>query len=357
MTDALSPAAAAPSTAPRRPALPSRPDGRQALLEAIERRDPRRSRRLAERWVHRHGLVSLEAFQRGSLQTLLGPEACVWLRELLEQHPVSVADVPAAAGSVASQLGPEIRLHDLIPGDPGRPSPWLAAAEPLPSVEEAFAALAAEFASSAAASVNAEPVAAPTQAELEPIAAAAAEPAASQPPPPPAEVQAESDLEPGQLGDLGPGQLGDLEPGQVGEPALGVPPPDSPRISWHGRTLGRVSRVGSLLRACVEEAISGFHPGAPGVSEPDSAAAGPHPADDLPAPGPQEPLAPLPAFHPTESILAALPEAPAPAPGPQRWFPRLGLGGPARRPAPAPADLADLRAWLPDAADDLPRAC
>ena len=72
-----------------------------------------------------------------------------------------------------------------------------------------------------------------------------------------------------------------------------------------------------------------------------------------------EPLAPWPAFHPTASILAALPDppAPAPAPAPTRWLPRLGLLAPSPRPAPAPADLADLRAWLPDAADDLPRAC
>jgi hypothetical protein len=314
---------------------------------------------LAERWVHRHGLVSLEAFQRLSLQTLQGPEACAWLREVLEQPSASAAAGPPVAGSLAAQLGPEIRVHDLIAGDPGLQPPWRAAAEPLPSVEEAFAALAAEFAGAAA-----EPAAAPTQAELEAIAAdgldqvepsllppppaplsfaiaPAAEVAASQPPAPTAEFQ----LEP------------DPEPGHVGDAALGDPPPDAPRNSWHGRTLGRVSRVGSLLRACVEEAISGLHPGAPAGPEPDSAAAGPHPADDLPAPGPQEPLAPLPAFHPTESILAALPEAPTPAPGPQRWFPRLGLAGPARRPAPAPADLADLRAWLPDAADDLPRAC
>ena len=167
MTDALSPAAAAaPPAGPPRPALPSRPDGRLALLEAIERRDSLRSRRLAERWVHRHGLVSLEAFQRLSLQTLQGPEACAWLREVLEQPSASAAAGPPVAGSLAAQLGPEIRVHDLIAGDPGLQPRWLAAAEPLPSVEEAFAALAAEFASSAA-----EPATAPTPAELETIAA------------------------------------------------------------------------------------------------------------------------------------------------------------------------------------------
>ena len=77
-------------------------------------------------------------------------------------------------------------------------------------------------------------------------------------------------------------------------------------------------------------------------------------------PAAEEPLAPLPSFHPTASILAALaePAAPASSPsGPPRWLTRLRFPAPARRPAPPPADLADLRAWLPDATEDLPRAC
>ncbi|MFM7361666.1 MAG: hypothetical protein ACKO25_07555 [Cyanobium sp.] len=38
-------------------------------------------------------------------------------------------------------------------------------------------------------------------------------------------------------------------------------------------------------------------------------------------------------------------------------LPRLGAAAVSQGPAPAPAVLADLRAWLPDDAEDLPRAC
>jgi hypothetical protein len=122
--------------------------------------------------------------------------------------------------------------------------------------------------------------------------------------------------------------------------------------------------VRGLLRTCVEEAIGGLSqaaspevPPSPAALPEDSEAA---PVDaEAASEAATEPLAPWPAFHPTASILAALPDppAPAPAPAPTRWLPRLGLLAPSPRPAPAPADLADLRAWLPDAADDLPRAC
>ncbi|MEB3256007.1 MAG: hypothetical protein VKJ05_06430 [Synechococcaceae cyanobacterium] len=315
MTDAPSPAAdAAPPAGRPRPPVASRPDERLALLEAIQRRDALRSRRLAERWVHRHGLVSLEAFQRTSLQTLEGPAGCAWLRDLLELPP---APAPAA---------------------------------PLPSVEEAFAALAAEFAGSAPALVSAPP---PTPAELEPIAADGRDQVeASLLPPSPTPLPFATAPAAEACGEEIAVPSGESLPEseQAQHAGSGAATPDSTRRSWPGRSLGR---VGSLLRACVEEAISGLHPG--GGASPATDAAFRDPA--LPASGLPEPLAPLPAFHPTDSILAALPEAPAPAPLPQRWFPRLGLVAPARRPAPAPADLADLRAWLPDGADDLPRAC
>jgi hypothetical protein len=110
------------------------------------------------------------------------------------------------------------------------------------------------------------------------------------------------------------------------------------------------------MRDCLEEAMGSLGVAAATsapLAAPDSAA--------LPAPpsASEEPLAPPPNFHPTASILAALPEPvvpPEPEPGQPRWLPRLGLPTPSRRPAPAPADLADLRAWLPDD-EDQPRAC
>jgi hypothetical protein len=213
--DPLASAPASPPFGQRRRAVAPRPDLRLCLLEAIERRDAAQARLLGQRWVHRRGLMSLEAFQRITLRSLEGDGACRWLEE---------------------QLGLES-------------PPASAVGESLPSVDSAFAALAAEF------------------------------------------------------------------------PAYESALPAEP--------------------AAVEEL-------APPAAAPLAAA-------------PEEPLAPQPSFHPTASILAALAEPIVPAASPtgsRRWLPRLRFPAPARRPAPSPADLADLRAWLPDADDDdLPRAC
>ncbi len=216
MTD--DPLASSPASNPsgrKRRAVGSRPDLRLCLLEAIQQRDASQTRFLGQRWVHRHGLVTLEAFQRITLRSLEGDEGCRWLQEQLGLEPPPASAADALAFSLA-------RL-EVSPAN-----------EPLTSVETAFAALAAEFP--------------------------------------------------------------DSESATPAEPAV------------------------------------------------------------------EEPLAPLPSFHPTASILAALAEPVAPAsspPGPSRWLPRLRFPAPApaHRPAPPPADLADLRAWLPDAVDDLPRAC
>ena len=62
MTAAPSPASAEPvPTGRRRGPIAPRPDDRLVLLEAIQRQDAPQARRLAERWVHRCGLASLEA--------------------------------------------------------------------------------------------------------------------------------------------------------------------------------------------------------------------------------------------------------------------------------------------------------
>jgi hypothetical protein len=221
----------------------------------------------------------------------------------------------------------------------------------LPSVEEAFAALAAEFA--------------PSPAELEQITRAGLDQvdASLLPPPPPSLSFA-----------IAPAAA---EPAAAVAPASEEDP--APVRPWFGRVRG-------LLRTCFDEAIGSLNPAplAPELSpqedtQPAAFAAAPGEArDQLPGEGRDqalvearveaavaseveaEPLAPWPAFHPTASILAALPDPPAaaPAPTPARWLPRLGwVAAPSPRPAPAPADLADLRAWLPDVADDLPRAC
>lgn len=385
MTDAPNPAAAAPApTGRRRGPVAPRPDDRQPLLAAIERRDGPRARRLAERWVHRRGVASLVAFQREVLGLEAGPEACGWLADLLGAPVAPVAAPLRREGAAA--LGPAIGLEDLDPPAAG-PSP-------LPSVDEAFAALAAEFAPHLADG-------APSLAELDHIARGGLDQVDPSllPPPPPSLSFAIAAAAPAAES---PAPSSAADSAAAAGPAA-APAADERGGAWFGRVRG-------LLRARLEEVIGTRRASdQPGTSEADpdagatnskaaqlsaepaqlSAASPPEPlpsaapaVDGLPASGPSagptagptagpvadpgvpepeaaaEPLAPWPTFHPTASILAVLPDPPtAEAPAPGRWLPRLGLVPPAPRPAPAPSDLADLRAWLPDAADDLPRAC
>lgn len=345
MTDVPSTTAAAPApTGRRRGPVAPRPDDRLVLLEAIQHRDAPRARRLAERWVHRRGVASLESFVQQELEAEAGSESSRWFGELLGQPSAAPSPGAAPLPLGAAVLGGEIGLKDLDSSLAAPPSP-------LPSVEEAFAALAAEFA--------------PSPAELEQITRAGLDQvdASLLPPPPPSLSFA-----------IAPAAA---EPAAAVAPASEEDP--APVRPWFGRVRG-------LLRTCFDEAIGSLSPAplAPELSpqedtQPAAFAAAPGEArDQLPGEGRDqalvearveaavaseveaEPLAPWPAFHPTASILAALPDPPAaaPAPTPARWLPRLGLvAAPSPRPAPAPADLADLRAWLPDVADDLPRAC
>jgi hypothetical protein len=95
-------------------------------------------------------------------------------------------------------------------------------------------------------------------------------------------------------------------------------------------------RVKDLWRHCIDELIVGLDHG-----EPQQEASGPDVADFAAA---QPPL-PLQSRQPDQQVPALLEMD--------------KLGTPAT-PAPAPASLAALRAWLPDAnenADTLPRAC
>jgi hypothetical protein len=327
VTDAPHPAAApfSPLGPPRR-SVESRPNPRLALLEAIQERDARLTRLLADRWVHRRGIAALEAFQRITLARVEGSEACLWFRAQLELSP------PAGAAAPVSEALPD----DLI------------SAAALPSVDEAFAALAAEFSSPTAAELAAiadrgldaveesllPPPTPPLSLSFE--IPGGATPAVEGPPPVLVESQSEAAL----------------EAADPTEPVAGAPASDDVRPLYR-RSLGKVR---GLLRDCLEEVVASLRSTA---STPTDSAREPLDAT-LPFDTLNEPQAPQPVFHPTAAILASLP-APDPvheaSTGPSRWLPRLAAVPSPRRAAPAPDALADLRAWLPDAAEELPRAC
>jgi hypothetical protein len=334
------------------------------LLEAIQLRDALLSRRLVQQWVHRRGLASLQEFQTTTLVSAAGHEARLWLEALLE---------PPSPG-----------IH--------QPEPGLSIEEPLQQVEAAFAALAAEFAAPAPCL---DPVPAPAQSSVEPpplsfaIASATDRAAVSStgsavegPPPTDGITEAEYTMQAEHT----------MQPEDGKQPA--------PRFPLPGQ-LPRLGRLKRLVRGCYEGAIGGFQairageellepfdPGdLNGISEADEAitafdsiAADPLAADPLAlstfidepaAPvDPVEPVAPLPEFHapgiaachdgPLDQPAAAdqsSAEVRRPTASLAFRLPRLGNVGPFQRPAPAPDALADLRAWLPDEGDDLPRAC
>jgi hypothetical protein len=125
------------------------------------------------------------------------------------------------------------------------------------------------------------------------------------------------------------------------------PTPDSLLRAAPGRAMRLVSRARVLLRECLEEVWDGLGGAASTrgrleAVDPPSAAATALPKDVLPA---------APATIPAPSASVALERL---RPRPRLTVPRLPR---ATRPAPAPPDLADLRMWLPDPIEDLPRAC
>lgn len=346
-----------------RPSSPApRPDPAAVLLEAIQLRDAFLSRRLVQQWVHRRGLASLQEFQTTTLVSVAGSEAGLWLEALLEP---SSAAIPQAEQALSIE-------------------------EPRQQVEAAFAALAAEF---AAPVPCLDPVPAPAQSSVDPpspvaaalpvsfsiasstdLAVASASPSAVEGRPP-ADGIPETEHITQALNIPQAAHITQIEAGEL-------PAPRSPLTD----RLPRLGRLKRLVRGCYEGAIGGFQairagrelpesyaPGDPNhISEADEATTASEPLPlfiDEPA-APVEPVAPLPAFH--APGIAAFEDSPLvlPAAADQSTvevrrataslpfrLPRLGGAAQSQHPAPAPDALADLRAWLPDEGDDLPRAC
>ncbi len=78
---------------------PQRPDLASTLQAAVADRDALLARRLADQFVHRRGVVALEALLGGPLLALQGPDAVAWLAELvrLPVAPSGSLEAPAAA--------------------------------------------------------------------------------------------------------------------------------------------------------------------------------------------------------------------------------------------------------------------
>jgi hypothetical protein len=151
-----------------------------------------------------------------------------------------------------------------------------------------------------------------------------------------------------------------------------LPPPPEPLLrTAPARARRLVSRTRVLLRDCLEEVWQGLA-GSSADGRLDGAQASevgeavealetatPQLAE-VPLPAEPSPLAPLPLPSPAlSSPLPAFPMASTDGvPEPLQPRPRLTVPSLPRatRPAPAPADLADLRIWLPDPNEDLRRA-
>ncbi len=392
-------------------------------MEAIQQRDAPRSRRLVLHWVHRRGLASLQSFQTTTLAAVADSEACRWLEALLVQPPIRVDDL----------IGAE---------EVGETEPPLADLAPLPQVEAAFAALAAEFATADPVPPAVEPT---TEAPV---------PGAMLPPPPVAAalplsfaIAAATDLAAANAARSAVEGVPQPEPSLIrpdadaADPSLPIddfPDLEEGELPVRRRLpLPRLGRFKRLVRGCYEGTIGSLQqvvragsqllpdatdaidadgfgelveiPAASGPAELFAAAestvqtATPDPLESLPAlevapifqpvslmeggaqeaaevvaaaPAPADPVAPLPAFH--APVIAGFADdsfafgavgseaaAAEPAAAGVRQvraslafrLPRLGAAGASQRPAPAPDALADLRAWLPDDGDDLPRAC
>jgi hypothetical protein len=293
-----------PEVVQRRP-LQARPDPAARLIQAIQGRDLVSLRRLVEVWVHRRGLDALQDFWTTSLPGALEPETLAWLQlqsvapwesgaSGFSPHAVPDQALPAYADGIGEQEEPPASRPVAIPVPP---LPWHDATASTPFVD-------------------ADPRTAPLSASLPPST----------------------------------------------EPLLRTAPARARRL---------VSRTRVLLRDCLEEVWQGLA-GSSADGRLDGAQASqvgeavgaletatPQRAE-VPLPADPSPLAPLPLPSPTLSApLPAFPMASTDVvPEPLQPRPRLTVPSLPRatRPAPAPADLADLRIWLPDPNEDLRRA-
>ena len=118
------------------PAIP-RPEISDRLLAAVAERDGALANRLLQQWVHRRGLLSLEAWILGPLLSSQGPGASApgasaWLRLCLEDSaqepraaleaaPIETAVIETAV--IETAVIEMVALDQALPGVPDSPAP------------------------------------------------------------------------------------------------------------------------------------------------------------------------------------------------------------------------------------------
>lgn len=342
-----------PPLSPTAPSTASA-DSASLLLKAVHQRDEAATVQLLLRWVHRHGLESLEGFCHTTLTTQEGPEASAWLRERIDtpRSPSSSAPPVAADPQLAEDLPAEQTLSDRPAHEPPQavaPQAPEATVSGMPSVistpipEQAGSEILPAQESAAGAGIPAASDGSPTDAAaIDP--SVRLEVAAIDPWLKPAErLPVASSIESGVVEAAVPALE---EPPELEEDIEAALEHESAPVSGGLRGLGRLgSMVWNSLESLGRPRNSD---GGVDDAEPESPASlletpgeGPDPmataqADSLPSD-------PLPA-----SVGSAIP--------PNRAS--LPPMAPSHRPAPSPASLNDLRSWLPDSkgTKEYPRA-
>ena len=334
-------------------------DPQAALIQAVQAGDAAAAAGLLQRWVHRRGVASLEPLvaRVGELQ---GPEAADWLCRQFDRPaaastapdtPAATVAEPAAAAApepmpdpVAALEPPEDAESLPVGAGPGQP-----AEPPLPVAQDQPAGPAA-------------PEVPPLTFELpsfelpplDPPAPAAAEvPAAETPELPAAEAEPAPVPEAGSALPPLPQEWSlDLEaafpplgtaPRSTAVPADAVPADadaaeaDSPPSRRRG---GAFARMKSMVRGALEEARDVLHRFEAAELDDEEMEESDLEAEE-PAPQPASPVQSAPPEIPSFLAEGAAAAGPDRAPGTA---------------APAPSALPDLRGWLPEAEDELPRA-
>ena len=114
-----------------------RPDPGLQLQEAVRQRQSSEALRLAQHWVHRQGLTSLQHFCHGPLQDSQGEPAVVWFQALLERDGWPLTPQPSRPVPVGSSVAPPpaAAAPEAPPTEEEAPAPVLAPA-PVPAMAE-----------------------------------------------------------------------------------------------------------------------------------------------------------------------------------------------------------------------------